>query len=96
MKGKDDLDPITNPPRMLEIYKLYSDATSANTSWNEILIVGLFESNLGELFLADMPSSRTDRPVSRVVFKMFGFVTPTLEACEDFTVKVRVPIKRVE
>lgn len=27
---------------------------------------------------------------------MFGFVTPTIEACEDFTVKVRVPIKAIE
>ena len=27
---------------------------------------------------------------------MFGFVTPTLEACEDFTVKVRVPVKKIE
>lgn len=85
----------TSPPRKLEIYALYSDATAANLAWNEILIVGLFEYNPGTYFRPGL-STRTTEPDPQVIFKMFGFVTPTLEACEDFTVKVRVPLKRVE
>ena len=83
---------------MLEIYALYSDATASNLSWNEILIVGLFEYNPGSAFTPGLDSiaARTTDPFSEVSFKMFGFVTPTLEACEDFTVKVRVPIKKYE
>lgn len=97
---------ITNPKRYLEVYALFTDATSANLAWNEILIVGLFEYNPGSYFLDGLidsgtptkvdPHTRTSDPYGEVIFKMFGFVTPTIEACEDFTVKARVPIKRVE
>ena len=67
----------------LTVYASTSD--QINSSYNTIIIRGLFDYTAGRMAITSMnaPAGRT-LPKNTIKFILGGFVKPTKEACEDF------------